>query len=51
MVKSRAVGSNVKQGIIRDTDGTLTLVIWIRQKSEEKVSYDITNKPTPSALR
>jgi hypothetical protein len=33
--------SNVRQGIIRDTDGTRTLVIWIRQKSEDKSSYHI----------
>ena len=33
--------SNVKQGIIRDTDGTLTAIIWIEQKSEEKLTYSI----------
>jgi hypothetical protein len=33
---------NFRQGIIRDTDGTQTLVIWINQKSFEKVSYKIS---------
>ncbi len=40
--KNQATGSMVKQGLIRDTDGTLTLVIWINQKSDVNVSYDIT---------
>ena len=40
--KNQAAGSMVKQGIIRDTDGTLTLVIWISQESDGNVSYDIT---------
>ncbi|MCP4311763.1 MAG: LamG domain-containing protein [Bacteroidetes bacterium] len=33
--------SKVRQGIIRDTDGTRSLVIWIEQKSDKKASYDI----------
>jgi len=37
--KNQNDNQNVKQGIIRDTDGSLTLVIWIRQKSYDKVSY------------
>ena len=43
--KRQAEGSNVKQGIIRDTDGTLTLIVWIRQQSDAKESYDITSFP------
>jgi len=39
--KKQTADSMVKQGIIRDTDGTQTLVIWIEQKSEEMVSYNI----------
>jgi hypothetical protein len=31
----------VRQGIIRDTDGTQTLVVWIRQKSESECEYQI----------
>jgi hypothetical protein len=30
-----------RQGIIRDTDGTPTLILWIQQKSFEPVSYEI----------
>ncbi len=39
--KKMDAASNVRQGIIRDTDGTRTLVIWIGQKSEDKSSYNI----------
>ncbi len=39
--KNQAAGGKIKQGIIRDTDGTRTLVIWIEQKSYEKVLYSI----------
>ena len=39
--KNLSAGGKIKQGIIRDTDGTKTLVIWIEQKSYEKVLYDI----------
>jgi len=35
------LNTDIRQGTIRDTDGTLTLVIWIRQKSNEKISYTI----------
>ncbi len=39
--KKQDKGNKVRQGIIHDTDGTLTLVIWIEQKSEGKSSYDV----------
>lgn len=39
--KKAAAGSDVRQGIIRDTDGTRTLVIWIAQKSVAKSAYNI----------
>ena len=32
---------NFRQGIIRDTDGTETMIIWINQKSFEQVCYNI----------
>jgi hypothetical protein len=34
-------GRQVRQGIIRDTDGTRTMVIWIPQTSTRKTSYGI----------
>lgn len=34
-------GIDVRQGIIRDTDGTRTLIIWIAQKSEKGFDYSI----------
>lgn len=39
--KKQSSGTNIRQGIIRDTDGTLTLVIWIEQKLTQKASYNI----------
>ena len=39
--KNLAAGGKIKQGIIRDTDGTETLIIWIEQKSFDKVLYNI----------
>ncbi|HBB92771.1 MAG TPA: hypothetical protein DC042_13920 [Bacteroidales bacterium] len=39
--QNQAAGGKIKQGIIRDTDGTKTLIIWIEQKSTEKASYSI----------
>jgi len=39
--KRQTSGTDFKQGIIRDTDGTQTLVIWIGQKSKEKTSYSV----------
>jgi len=39
--KKMDAGSAVRQGMIRDTDGTPTLVIWIEQKSVAKSAYDI----------
>jgi hypothetical protein len=43
--KNLVSDKNFRQGIIKDTDGTQTLVIWIRQKSLEPVSYTITERP------
>jgi len=34
--------SKFKQGIIRDTDGTRTLIVWVEQKSEQKTNYRIS---------
>jgi hypothetical protein len=39
--KNLATDGKIKQGIIRDTDGTKTLIIWIEEKSYEKVLYNI----------
>jgi hypothetical protein len=39
--KNQSPVSKIRQGIIRDTDGTKTLIIWIEQKSYEKVFYSI----------
>jgi hypothetical protein len=33
--------TNFRQGIIRDTDGTETMIIWIRQRSYKRISYKI----------
>ena len=33
--------TNFRQGIIRDTDGTETMIIWIKQKSYKQISYKI----------
>jgi len=34
-------GKHVRQGIVRDTDGTRTMVIWLKQTSTQKTSYKI----------
>jgi len=39
--KKQAVDENFRQGIIKDTDCTETLVIWLNQKSFNKVHYKI----------
>lgn len=39
--KKQVPGTNFRQGIIRDTDGTETMIIWIRQKSYKQISYKI----------
>jgi hypothetical protein len=39
--KKMEAGRGVRQGMIRDTDGTCTLVLWIEQKSEDKSAYTI----------
>jgi len=40
--QDRAPGPDFRQGIIRDTDGTETMVIWIRQRSFQPLKYEIT---------
>jgi hypothetical protein len=39
--KKMDAGGTVRQGVIRDTDGSETLVLWIRQKSEGSAVYNI----------
>jgi hypothetical protein len=34
-------GPDFRQGIIRDTDGTQTMVIWVRQRSFQPLKYEI----------
>jgi len=34
-------GKDFRQGVIRDTDGTETMIIWLRQEDEKQVSYKI----------
>jgi hypothetical protein len=34
-------GPDFRQGVIRDTDGTETMVIWIRQGSSQPLKYEI----------
>jgi hypothetical protein len=41
--RKRQTGNQVRQGIIRDTDGTRTLVIWIPQTSSRPTSYRISS--------
>ncbi len=42
--KRMAPGSDVRQGVIRDTDGTWTMVVWFRLESEEPVEFAFGNK-------
>jgi hypothetical protein len=39
--QKKQTGKHVRQGIIRDTDGTRTLVIWLEQTTTQKTSYRI----------
>jgi hypothetical protein len=39
--KTRPAGKDLRQGVIRDTDGTQTLIIWLRTESEEPVKMSI----------
>ncbi len=39
--QTKQTGNHVRQGIIRDTDGTRTLVIWLTQTSTRKTHYKI----------
>jgi hypothetical protein len=39
--KAQVPGPNFRQGIIRDIDGTQTMIIWVRQQSEQPLQYEI----------
>ena len=39
--KARAPGRDFRQGIVRDTDGTRTMVIWIKLASDETVAFEV----------
>jgi hypothetical protein len=39
--KKKDTSTSLKQGIIRDTDGTRTLVLWLEQSSEEETNITI----------
>ena len=39
--KAQVPGPNFRQGIIRDTDGTQTMIIWVRQQSNQPLQYEI----------
>jgi len=39
--QAQVPGPDFRQGIIRDTDGTETMVIWVRQRSFQPVKYAI----------
>ena len=37
-------GKDVRQGIIRDTDGTRTLIVWLKTTSNEPVEFEFTRQ-------
>ena len=37
-------GKSFRQGIVRDTDGTQTLIIWLETESEKPVEISIQKK-------
>ena len=39
--EAQVAGPGFRQGIIRDTDGTETMVIWVRQRSFQLLKYEI----------
>jgi hypothetical protein len=39
--RAQVPGPDFRQGIIRDTDGTETMVIWVRQRSFLPLKYEI----------
>lgn len=39
--QAQVPGPDFRQGIIRDTDGTETMVIWVRQRSYQPLKYEI----------
>ena len=39
--RKKKTDGSVRQGIVRDTDGTRTMVIWIKQTLDKKTSYKI----------
>lgn len=40
--KKQDKGSNVRQGVIRDTDGTLTLVLWLELSADSSLAFEIS---------
>ena len=41
-IKVNGKEGKVKQGLLRDTDGTFTLVVWLEKESTIPVSIDIS---------
>ena len=37
-------GNHYRQGIIRDTDGVRTLIVWIKMQSESNEEFNISLK-------
>ena len=33
---------DVKQGIIRDTDGSYTMVVWVKKDTTKPVSFEVS---------
>jgi len=40
--KQKPAGKDFRQGIIRDTDGSRTLIAWIESKSQDKVTFSLS---------
>ncbi len=40
--KSMPLGKNFRQGVIRDTDGTRTLIVWVKRTSTSAIKFEIT---------
>jgi hypothetical protein len=39
-------GPDFRQGVIIDTDGTPTLVVWIKKTSESRVHFTLNDRPS-----
>jgi hypothetical protein len=39
--RAQIPGPDFRRGIIRDTDGTETMIIWVRQRSSQPLRYEI----------